>query len=172
MKICAAQTRLIKGNIPANIENHSMVLFQPYKERELYSKKYLHSDEKKFFVSGQNLNNLKYKDTNIALAICYEISIPEHAEMAFQSGAQIYLSSVAKFVNGIDTASTRLSYIARKNSMTVAMSNCIGRFDGDECAGRTSIWNNQGFLAGQLGDKNEGILIFDTESEELIKSTF
>jgi len=34
-------------------------------QRELYSKKYLLSDEEEFFVSGQNLNSIKHKDTNI-----------------------------------------------------------------------------------------------------------
>ena len=87
---------------------------------------------------------------DIALAICYELSVPEHAENAFKSGAEIYIASVAKSVNGVDQAIKRLSDIASKYSMTVLMSNCVGQADGEECGGKTSIWNNKGLLVGQL----------------------
>ncbi len=239
MKICAAQTRPVKGDIQSNIDNHkkliglavskgaetiifpelsltgykpelskelatdqddsrfddfqkisdatqitigvgvptknntgiciSMVLFQPHKVRQTYSKKYLHPDEEEFFISGQSTIDLISNKPNIAFAICYELSVPEHSENAFKSGAEIYIASVAKFVNGIDKALTRLSDIANKYSMTVLMSNCVGQCDDFECAGKTSIWNNKGLLAGQLNDTNEGIIIIDTDTQELIE---
>lgn len=147
----------------------SMVLFQPHKDRQLYSKKYLHSDEEPFFVGGESTICSIGNKSNIALAICYELSVPEHSENAFRSGAEIYIASVAKFVKGIDNALIRLSNIARKYSMTVLMSNCVGQCDGDECAGKTSIWNNKGLLVAQLDDTNEGILIIDTDTQELIE---
>lgn len=147
----------------------SMILFQPHKARQTYSKKYLHPDEEEFFIGGQNVSGLMGDKTNIALAICYELSVPEHSETAFKSGAEIYIASVAKFVNGVDKAIKRLSDIANKYSMTVLMSNCIGQADGYECAGRTSIWNDKGLLVGQLNGTNEGILIFDTDTQELIE---
>jgi predicted amidohydrolase len=149
----------------------SMVIFQPHKARQTYSKKYLHPDEEEFFMSGQSLTGLKVNKANIALAICYELSVPEHAENAFKSGAEIYIASVAKFVNGIDKAIDSLSEIANRYSMTVLMSNCVGQSDGYECAGKTSIWNNKGLLVGQLNDKTEGILIIDTDTQELIEKT-
>lgn len=148
----------------------SMILFQPNKERQLHSKMYLHADEEEFFVRGKNLTGLKVKEAEAALAICYEISIPEHSEAAFNNGARIYLASVAKFVNGVDKAIKQLSDMAAKYSMTVVMSNCLGHFDGDEGAGRTSVWNKKGILAGQLDDVNEGIIIYDTTTQELIKN--
>ncbi len=241
MKICAAQTRPIKGDIQKNIDNHkrlielavsngvdviifpelsltgyepnlakelatnqddsrfddfqeisntdqitigvgvptknnkgiciSMILFQPHKERQTYSKKYLHPDEEEFFVGGENFTGLKINNTDIVLAICYELSVSEHSEKAHKSGAKIYIASVAKFVNGIDKALKRLSEIANKHSMTVLMSNCIGESDGYECAGKTSIWNNKGFLLGQLNATSEGILIIDTVTQKLIEKT-
>lgn len=241
MKICAVQTRPIKGDIQSNIDNHkklidlavsngaeavifpelsltgyepelskelatsqddsrfddfqkisntkqitigvgvptkndtgiciSMILFQPHKARQTYSKKYLHPDEEEFFISGQSFTGLKINKTNIALAICYELSVSEHSEKAFKSGAKIYIASVAKFVNGVDKAIKRLADIANKYSMTVLMSNCVGQSDGQECAGKTSIWNNKGLLVGQLNDTDEGIIIFDTDTQELIEKT-
>lgn len=37
--------------------------------------------------------------------------------------------------------------------------------------GKTSVWNNKGWLVGQLNDTNEGILIIDTDTQELIEKT-
>jgi predicted amidohydrolase len=148
----------------------SMILFQPHKARQTYSKKYLHADEEDFFISGKSYTSLIGKN-NIALAICYELSVPEHSENAFKSGAEFYIASVAKSVNQVDKAIERLSDIATKYSMTVLMSNCVGQSGGMEGGGRTSIWNNKGLLVGQLDDTNEGIIIIDTDTQELIKKT-
>jgi predicted amidohydrolase len=137
----------------------------------LYSKKYLHPDEEEFFISGQNSSRLINNKPNIGLAICYELSVPEHSENAFKNGAEIYIASVAKTVKGVEKAIKTLSDIANKYSMTVLMSNSVGLCDDGECAGKTSIWNNKGLLAGQLNDTNEGILIIDTDTQELIEKT-
>jgi len=149
----------------------SMVLFQPRQSRQTYSKKYLHPDEEEFFISGQNSIGSIGNETNIALAICYELSVPEHSENAFKCGAEIYIASVAKSADGVDKAAKRLSEIANKYSMTVLMSNCIGHSDNFECGGKTSVWNNKGLLVEQLNDTNEGIIIFDIDTQEPIKKT-
>jgi predicted amidohydrolase len=148
----------------------SLVLFQPHQARQLYSKQYLHPDEEAYFVGGQNSICLIGNQRNVALAICYEISVDEHSKQAARGGAEIYIASVAKFVSGIDRALSRLSDIASQYSMMVLMANCIGKADGSQCAGKTSIWNAQGCLIGQLDDAAEGILILDTETQELIKA--
>jgi predicted amidohydrolase len=149
----------------------SMVIFQPHQIRQTYTKRYLHSDEMPFFVNGENDVELIIDNTKIALAICYEISIPEHSENAFQKGADVYIASVAKTADGVKKAVQGLSDIANQYSMTVLMSNSIGYCDNFESAGTTSIWNDQGLLLGQLNDVGEGILIVDTHTQELIEKT-
>ena len=149
----------------------SMVLFQPHKLRQTYSKKYLHTDEQEFFISGQNSSALINNKPKIALAICYELSVPEHSENAFKSGAEIYIASVAKTADGVEKAVKSLAGIASKYSMTVLMSNCIGQCDGVECGGKTSIWNNKGLLQAQLNATNEGIIIIDTDTQKVIEKT-
>lgn len=143
----------------------SMVIFQPNQTRKLYSKKYLHPDEEPFFISGKSTCSI---DGNmIALAICYELSIPEHATSAFESGAKIYIASVVKALHNIDKALKRLSEIAAAYKMTVLMSNCAGISGGDVCAGKSSVWNNEGMLLAQLNDTDEGILIYDTVTQQV-----
>jgi predicted amidohydrolase len=148
-----------------------MIIFQPRKPRQVYCKQHLHSDEYPYFISGREqvfLSGNKYK---IALSICYELSVPEHAENAFKAGADIYIASVAKTADGVEKAGKALSVIAKKYSMTVLMSNCTGHCDNFESAGTSSVWNNKGVLAGQLDTINAGILIFDTDTQRLTEKT-
>jgi len=147
----------------------SMIIFQPHQPRTVYSKKYIHPDEEPYFISGPNFPIFKLNNTKIALAICYELSIPQHAEKAFENGAGIYLASVAKSAKGVKQASERFSEIARKYSMTVLMSNCTGPSDDFESVGRSAIWNSEGILLSQLGVAREGILMIDTATQELVK---
>lgn len=146
----------------------SMIIFQPQQPRQVYHKQHLHEDEIPYFVNGPSQNVLVNNPEKISLAICYEISVPEHSENAFKNGSGIYLASVAKSVSGVEKAVKGLSEIARNYSMTVLMSSCIGHCDNFDCGGKTSIWNDKGELVGQLDDSNEGILVIDTQTQEVI----
>lgn len=150
----------------------SLVFFQPNKEPLVYSKQFLHSDEEPFFVSGSNDFVLVKGREKIAPAICYELSVPEHAEAAFGNGAKIYLTSVAKTADGVTKAHERLSSIAKQYSMTALMVNCLGSCDGVVCSGRSAVWNNKGELLAQLDVEHEGVLLFDTETMETFEKYF
>jgi predicted amidohydrolase len=117
----------------------SLIIFQPHKARQTYSKEYLHPDEEAFFVSGQRFLGLIGPEANIALAICYELSVPEHLANAGKNGAGIYLASVAKSSEGVEKATERLSAIARQKSMLVLMANCLGPCDNFTGAGQSAI---------------------------------
>lgn len=147
----------------------SMLIFQPNKARKVYSKKYLHPDEEPFFVSGENLDFIEIENIKISFAICYELSIPLHSENAFQNGANIYITSVAKTADGVEKAYETLSAIAIKYESLVLMSNCVGVCDDFESVGNSAIWNKKGLLLAQLDKKNEGILIIDTDTEQIIQ---
>jgi predicted amidohydrolase len=53
--------------------------------------------------------------------------------------------------------------------MISLMSNLTGKSGDDECAGKSSIWNRQGNLVGQLSSKDEGLIIIDTKNHEIIE---
>ncbi|GAB3173833.1 carbon-nitrogen hydrolase family protein [Telluribacter humicola] len=139
-----------------------LVIFKPHQDRQLYAKRYLHPDEYPYFVSGTSTTKLPGETGPMALAICYELSVPRHAEEAFRQGANIYLTSVAKSVEGIDKAYQRLAEIARTYSMTVLLSNSVGYCDNFTCGGRSAVWNREGKRIGQLDSTSEGILVYDT----------
>jgi len=153
-----------------NTGNHiSMIIFRPDNTRLTYSKQQLHPDEFPFFINGDKQLILNLENKNIAPAICYESLQPSHSDNAHKLGADIYLASVAKPQKGLDKALIHYPAVARKFSMPVLMSNSVGYCDNFESVGFSTIWNKEGVLVEQLDGQNEGILIFDTDTEEVIK---
>jgi len=149
----------------------SMIIFEPNKPRQTYSKQQLHSDEFPYFEKGVDQLIVLADGTHIAPAICYESLQSSHTETAFKLGAKVYLASVAKSATGVEKGLDHYPKVAKQYAMPVLMSNCIGFCDNFLSVGRSAIWTKVGKLAGQLNDKNEGILLFDTVTEEVIEIT-
>ena len=68
----------------------------------------------------------------------------------------------------MEKASIILAEGAQKYGIPVLLSNGVGIADGDVCGGKTSVWNKHGVLIGQLNDQEEGLLIYDSETEIVI----
>ena len=149
----------------------SIIFFRPEKERITYSKQYLYPTEVSIFTAGINPLVLEFGTEIVAPAICYELSNKEHLEFAAKNNATIYLASVLNSIGGIDADLKKLSDIAKNYKMTTLMANFIGTSGGYECAGKSSVWNENGELISQLGNKDEGIIILDTETKEIITFT-
>jgi predicted amidohydrolase len=149
----------------------SMIIFQPHKKRITYSKQYLYPPEEPIFKAGKNPLVLNFETEIVSPAICYETSNKAHCEFAKRNNATIYIASVLSSINGIDAELKKLSDIAKNNNLMTFMANYVGKSGGYECAGKSSVWNKEGELIGQLGDKDEGLIIFDTKSEEIITAT-
>ncbi|SEP14732.1 carbon-nitrogen hydrolase family protein [Paenibacillus sp. OV219] len=150
----------------------SMIIFQPNRSRQTYSKQKLHVDEFPYFVGGREQVLLTLDDIKIAPAICYESLQIEHAEQANELGADVYLASVAKSQNGISKATSHYPHLAKTYSMSVLMANCIGPCDNFESVGQTAVWNNQGNIVDQLNDTEEGILIYDVTTKTIMKKQY
>jgi predicted amidohydrolase len=147
----------------------SMIIFHPGQPRQVYSKQYLHSDEFPYFIGGNQQAFIGAGKNKMALSICYELSVLQHSANAHDNGAVIYVSSVAKSVSGMEKAFASLSGIAKQYAMIVIMANCTGHCDDFDCGGKTSAWNSEGILIGQLDDASEGVLIVDTDTGEVIE---
>ncbi len=146
----------------------SMIIFQPHKERITYSKQYLYPPEEPIFKVGKNPLVLKFETEVVSPAICYETTNKAHCEFAKRNNATIYIASVLSSINGIDTELKILSDIAKNNKLITFMANYVGKSGGYECAGKSSVWDEKGKLIGQLGDKEEGLILFDTKTKEII----
>lgn len=146
-----------------------MIIFKLAADRQVYAKKYLHADELPFFVSGQSTITALGEYNEIALAICYEISVEEHTQQAFNTNPLVYIASVAKGIKGVDNALNRLAHIAKTHKAIVLMANCTGICDGEECAGQSSAFNAKGQLTGQLSNVAEGLLVIDTSTQAVMQ---
>jgi len=149
----------------------SMIIFQPHKERITYSKQYLYPPERSIFTAGINPLVLNLETEVVSPAICYEASNKAHFEYASQNNATIYIASVLSSIGGIDAELKKLSDIAKNKNMVTFMANYVGKSGGYECAGKSSVWETTGKLIGQLDTETEGILIYDTETKEIVKKT-
>ncbi len=148
--------------------NISMLIFQPNEERIVYSKSILHSDEAPYFVSSDNQPFLNIKGKNIALGICYETLQREHFVKAKENNADLYIASVAKPDRGTDKAYLHFPSAAKEFETPVLMCNSIGFSDNFVANGLSSVWNKKGELLDQLDKENQGLLIYDTETEKII----
>lgn len=169
-KISDSNTITIGIGLPTRSDSGiciSMVFFEPNKERRCYSKQMLHSDEKRYFISGTEQVVMSIKNNTVAPAICYESLQSEHAIKAKELGAEIYLASVAKSQRGLDKAFAHYPQIAQKFSMPVLMSNSVGFCDNFLSAGQSAVWNSDGRFLEKLDNHIEGLLIFQTETEQV-----
>lgn len=142
----------------------SMVWLQPNQTRSTYEKQLLHCDELPFFTPGDTPVTLQVGKNKISPAICFESLQDSHAQVAADSGTNIYLASVAKSQTGIDRAEKHCPQIASQHGMFVVMANCIGNCDDFIAGGQTAAWDPQGRLINRLGTEDEGILMVDTQS--------
>ena len=154
--------------------NISMLIFQPNKEGISYSKCALHPDELPYFVPGNMEVYLNIKGKKIALGICYETLQRKHFVKAIENKADIYIASVSKSDKGTDKAYLHFSSIAREFKTPILMSNSVGQSENFLSNGLSSVWNRKGELIGKLDKVNQGVIIYDTESEltEVINREF
>ncbi|MBB6372602.1 carbon-nitrogen hydrolase family protein [Chryseobacterium shigense] len=147
----------------------SSIIFQPGKRRNVYLKRNLFPTETGIFSKGNGFFQMEVLQKKISLAICYDLSDPLHSQEAYQAGSDIYTASVLNSVNGINDDLVKLSNIAAKYHMYVLMANFTGKSGGYECAGKSSVWSKEGSLLGQLNGEDEGILILDTDNDQIEK---
>jgi predicted amidohydrolase len=139
----------------------AMLIHQPGQDVQLYTKRYLHEDELPCFVPGYGGTLMKSPHGDIAFAICYELSVPAHAQAAHAGGAKVYIASVAKTQTGVLKAHNRLAEIARTYEMTVLMANCAGECERKPAGGKSALWDAQGQMLACLGEREEALLICD-----------
>ncbi len=143
-----------------------MVIFSPKAPRQTYGKKYIHPDEEAYFVPGITITPLSVSGKRIAPAICYELSCAAHVDNAIKEGADVYVASVAKTTEGNERAYKDLSAISKKNGIPALLVNCVGEASGSIKVGGSAVWDASGKLLDYMGDLDEGLLLYDMETEE------
>ncbi|MCA9776054.1 MAG: carbon-nitrogen hydrolase family protein [Candidatus Eremiobacteraeota bacterium] len=141
-----------------------LLLFQPYSSLQVYLKRYLHEDEQPFFEAGDGPPLLFSR--NLTFAICYELSIPEHAESARTLGAETYIVSAVKTAAQLESTTARLAKIAEEYSWTVLLCNSVGPNGDVSAGGASAVWGSGGAQLCELDDRREGLLFYNTLKRE------
>ena len=149
----------------------AMLLFQPGKPKVAYSKYFLHEDELPFFKPGKQPGCVIADERKLGFAICYEISVAEHAFATIQKGAEVYVASVAKTSDGVQKARERLEQVAIDFNIPVLMCNAVGEADGMVCGGGSFAISPTGGVIAQLDRSNEGLLLMDVSVDGIRAET-
>ncbi len=135
------------------------LFFLPNKLPVVYYKTYLHADELPFFVPVANTTVTPLPA--IVFAICYELSVPQHAAAVALHQPKLYIASVAKTRKGVIESKIRLAQLAKQNKCPVLFVNAVGPADNFVNAGGSFIMNKEGVLQIELSTDTNGMLIFD-----------
>lgn len=169
LKALAAKHRMVilvgapyKGELGLHIG--TFLLF-PDGSVSLYTKRYLHPGEEKFFVSGAENPFIQIGREKIAIAVCADLANPQHAEDAAKAGCTLYLVSAFISPGGYETDANILKGYAQKHHMEVLLSNYSGTSGGIESAGRSAGWLSNGDLIAEYRGNGEGLLIVSKENE-------
>jgi predicted amidohydrolase len=137
-------------------------IFQPGKAVSVYTKQFLHEGEEQFFRPNFDFNPLiEVGDFRISLAVCADISNPEHPANAAKAGATLYAAGLFYTPGGIAEAYEQLGSYAETYGMHVLMANYGGPSYGLPAAGQSACWNNKGELVGKLENLADELLIVE-----------
>ncbi len=147
----------------------AMLVFLPGRKPVVVGKRYLHPDEIAYFSPSEGSVGILDLAIKIAIAICYEISVVEHTAAVMEDDVALYLASVAKTADGVSASLSTLSEVARRYEVPVLMVNSVGTCEGKVAGGGSLVIDRTGRLLAQLDKAAEGLLIFDTDTQTVIK---
>lgn len=125
-----------------------------------YAKRFLGGDEPATFVPGTGGATLALGDgAPVAVAICADITHPEHACDAAASGAAVYAASCLLSAAAYDAESNLLAGYAREHGMLVALANYAPPVPDWIPAGKSAIWDETGRLLEAAPAEGEAVVV-------------
>ncbi len=133
--------------------------FHPDGAVSTYTKEHVHKSEQAIFASGPGGAALKVEDTKVALAICADATHPQHAAGAAARGAYVYAVGAMIDQPGYTRKAELLQRYAREHRMTVLLANYSGVTGGDQSAGKSAIWSEDGTVVAACEGHEEALVI-------------
>jgi len=105
------------------------------------------------FAPGDKPAVLDVDGWRLGLAICKDVSVPQHQVDTTALGVDAYVAGTVMSADERDLQDERASRIAERYGMWVAIASFAGATGGGytECAGRSGLWSADGALAVQAG---------------------
>ncbi|WP_298208857.1 carbon-nitrogen hydrolase family protein [Acidovorax sp.] len=107
----------------------------------LYRKRHLHPSEEHFASAGTDDTQVRLlAGEPTGMAVCADITHPEHAQAAHGAGASLYAAGVLISAKAYEAESALLQGYAREHGMAVLLANYSGPSGGYASAGRSAFW--------------------------------
>lgn len=139
----------------------ALLVFAAGAEPTVIEKRHLHPDELRWFSAAEGAPAVLELERRVGVAICYELSVPEHAASLSALAPEIYLASVAKTSSGVAAAEATLTATARRYRIPVLLVNAVGACEGKSAGGRSLAIVSAGRVLARLGADTEGALVYD-----------
>ena len=139
-------------------------IIYPDKSTAIYTKRYLHIGEDKFFQSGEFDPQIELKGETVSLAICADINNPDHPKRASGNGSSMYIAGVLWSIEGYKNDIKLMKDYAANYKMLVVLSNFGGDSGGYEAAGKSLILSSKGEIISKIEGRGEGLAIAKREN--------
>jgi predicted amidohydrolase len=114
-------------------------------------KTHLHGREQELFTPGEGTTLIDVDGWSVALALCFDISVPAHAADAAAAGADVYCVSALYTRDEEHRLALHLGARAMDNRMFTLLANLGGRSALGESCGLSGLWGPDGFPLKQAG---------------------
>lgn len=120
-----------------------------------YRKLWLGAAEAERFGPGDKPAVLEVDGWRLGLAICKDVSVPQHQADTAALGIDAYVAGTVMSADERALQDQRASRIADSLATWVAIASFAGATGGGytECAGRSGIWSPDGILVAQAGER-------------------
>jgi len=133
-----------------------------------YDKQHLSgADERELFCAGNQGATLAVDGWWFGLAICHDLSFPEHGRAAADDGAHGYLCSIAYFDGSQHRRDLHGAARALDNSLYVVVANQVGGVSPGRFNGGSAIYEPEGRPLRRAPDFGEHVVLADLDPAEL-----
>jgi len=126
--------------------------------RSSHTKQFLHAGEEIAFRPGAGGVPVTVGEDLVGLAICADITHPEHAAAAAGRGATVYAAGVLISENGYAADTALMQRYAVEHRMLVLMANYGAPTGGWVSAGRSAVWGPDGRLLAEAPASGEAVI--------------
>ncbi|MGP3954428.1 carbon-nitrogen hydrolase family protein [Nonomuraea sp. 3N208] len=129
---------------PDNTAWIASLAIRPDGEIQVYGKQNLHGVERDLFQPGDKIQILDIDGWRVALAICYDAAVPEHAAEAAGLGAEVYAVSALYTQEEVRRIDVHSAARAMDHRMYAVVANLAGRGPRWESCGGSGTWHPDG----------------------------
>jgi predicted amidohydrolase len=125
----------------------SAFIVRPEGRLEVSHKQYVHRSEAHLFEKGDPVEPFDVAGWRVAVAICFDVANPRHAETAAARGADLYAVSALYAVGEERRADLHHGARAMDHRMFACLANYAGTIGGHVSCGLSGVWTPSGEVA-------------------------